>query len=1179
MIRAARVVAFLLALLLASALVFLTWVYQTESGLKWALGYVDDYVSFQRLDGKASNLNIQGLEIELPTVGIKVDRLSIRWSLIDLLSSAVRVKKLDAGQVRVIPKTNQSSASEYAGWAGVTLPFNLHLEQMRVSQLQMLEPGSGQVTTSLNDIQLSANVTNNTLRLKGVAGIENKIQASVSGRMDLSVKKIINKQNTINLNYQLFDTDKSDGQIAAGKLVGNWHQAMLQHQQFAWADGLRVVDIEQPPALLLEVSIDGLAKPKLEWQGNIQLPKQATLKVEDHVIEVSPFRLTTKGEYNLNADLAGLLMQLNGRLDVMSPEFGKLDMTLDWAIEDLGLNINQLKVRQSQASELAKETADANQFKSDPPKTFISAVSSGELTVQGSVNSLLNLQHESPLNIDLAGEWADLMWSSGEANATVLSNGQFTVRGDEVLHFFVNSSGTVAEAPYQLRLQGNRSGRAVNIQALTAEVLENSFTARGRFAQDYDVLMALEAPKLAQVWPGLEGQISSQVRITGLASNPTVNGELSGKQLRLNDVTLSSLNATLNGALNEHLFQLELAAKPDVQLSLAGRGLWQKAAQYHFSLNKLNLSLDATDAYQLQSPATFTVNKSEIDLSEMCLNKQDEKMCIMFRQNDDKSSANLLLENIALNPINRWMPLHGYNMSGLVTGELSYMQRESWPTMKGDFELTNLRVGVVDAKTEPAAPTTNSQSVFELSSLHLNLDQSDRLTVKLEGVSPGKDELQGELRIAGKLGTASLSQAPLEGELTVDFDSLRYLPLPAPMFKDATGRLSVDLSVQGTINDPRLSARGELMNGTVALPQFGVVLRELNVSTHSQVGRVLNVQGSAKSGNGEIDVNGTVSFSDLENPSVDFLIVGDKVQVLNTKYQQADASVDLKLKYQSRLVSLIGKVDVNSANINYHIPEGVVRVSPDVVLLGAESDEAELKQRMNLKVDFGKDTRIRVQGLEADVVGDLLLLKAADGPTRASGRIDLENGKYAAYGQELILDQGELIFAGNTISNPNLDIRAEKKAGKYTAGVSVSGTGSNPILNLYSSPTLGDQDILSLLVFDKPVDELGVQDTLTLLRIANSLRGQKDEEGMVERLTNDVQQSLGLTELGLDYSDNGPVVKAGKQLSSGLYVGYGYGLLDAAQSLIIKYKINDAWSIQGDLGNKSGADIKYQIDR
>lgn len=122
-----------------------------------------------------------------------------------------------------------------------------------------------------------------------------------------------------------------------------------------------------------------------------------------------------------------------------------------------------------------------------------------------------------------------------------------------------------------------------------------------------------------------------------------------------------------------------------------------------------------------------------------------------------------------------------------------------------------------------------------------------------------------------------------------------------------------------------------------------------------------------------------------------------------------------------------------------------------------------------------------------------------------------------------------------------------------------------------------DQDILAVLIFKKPVDSLTSNDALTLLRIANSVTGEGPDQ--VSKLTQRLEETFGLTELEINLADGAPGLIARKQLTSRFSVAYGYGLLDAAQSLFLRYRLSDRWSIKADLGADSGADLRYQIER
>jgi translocation and assembly module TamB len=158
-----------------------------------------------------------------------------------------------------------------------------------------------------------------------------------------------------------------------------------------------------------------------------------------------------------------------------------------------------------------------------------------------------------------------------------------------------------------------------------------------------------------------------------------------------------------------------------------------------------------------------------------------------------------------------------------------------------------------------------------------------------------------------------------------------------------------------------------------------------------------------------------------------------------------------------------------------------------------------------------------------------------------------------------------------------LDLSAVKTVNEITAGVRVQGRAQAPELSLFSNPGMSDQDVLSVLIFGKPVSNLASQDSLTLLKIAASLRGNGLDQ--FSRMTSKLQDMLGLSSLELRLTGDAPEVVAGKQLSSRFYIGYGYGLLDAVQSLVLRYKLSEAWSIQGDFGADSGADLRYQLER
>ena len=90
----------------------------------------------------------------------------------------------------------------------------------------------------------------------------------------------------------------------------------------------------------------------------------------------------------------------------------------------------------------------------------------------------------------------------------------------------------------------------------------------------------------------------------------------------------------------------------------------------------------------------------------------------------------------------------------------------------------------------------------------------------------------------------------------------------------------------------------------------------------------------------------------------------------------------------------------------------------------------------------------------------------------ANGEIRVAKGKYSSYGVSLDITRGNLYFTGGPLEQPTLDILALRTSGEVKAGVKVTGTPQEPIVQLYSEPGMADTDILSYIVLGHPIGAL-----------------------------------------------------------------------------------------------------------
>ena len=53
----------------------------------------------------------------------------------------------------------------------------------------------------------------------------------------------------------------------------------------------------------------------------------------------------------------------------------------------------------------------------------------------------------------------------------------------------------------------------------------------------------------------------------------------------------------------------------------------------------------------------------------------------------------------------------------------------------------------------------------------------------------------------------------------------------------------------------------------------------------------------------------------------------------------------------------------------------------------------------------------------------------------------------------------------------------------------------------------------------------------------------------------------------------------GTHLSPKLYVAYGIGLFEAANSFRVRYSLNNRWSVQAESGRQTSADLMFNIEK
>jgi autotransporter translocation and assembly factor TamB len=142
------------------------------------------------------------------------------------------------------------------------------------------------------------------------------------------------------------------------------------------------------------------------------------------------------------------------------------------------------------------------------------------------------------------------------------------------------------------------------------------------------------------------------------------------------------------------------------------------------------------------------------------------------------------------------------------------------------------------------------------------------------------------------------------------------------------------------------------------------------------------------------------------------------------------------------------------------------------------------------KLRPGGPTGASLGDLNITVGGDMQIVKPANGQLLLLGTVQTVRGTYEFQGRRFDLQRGgTLRFLGEPQPNPALDITATRLIPNtgVTAQIRVQGTAKAPQLALSSNPPLEESDILALIVFNRPVNELGSGERSSLAATAGGI--------------------------------------------------------------------------------------------
>jgi translocation and assembly module TamB len=362
---------------------------------------------------------------------------------------------------------------------------------------------------------------------------------------------------------------------------------------------------------------------------------------------------------------------------------------------------------------------------------------------------------------------------------------------------------------------------------------------------------------------------------------------------------------------------------------------------------------------------------------------------------------------------------------------------------------------------------------------------------------------------------------------------------------NVTGTLEADVHVTGSGQDPHLEGHVDIKGGAFGIPAGGVSYSGLDTRVELASDTVRLQKFAILDEHGEqLNISGELAVHARQIGAVNISLDSDNFEVIDNELGDVGIDSELRITGELRRPQVAGTLRLEAARLEvdrilalfydpYSVEEMPAVVSAERTVEGTgsavEATESALHRAAaapaahaaaeagtapvpggalapvaldvrlvipdNLvlrgrKIRAGGPTSASLGDMNIIVGGELQVVKPAGGQILLLGNIQTIRGTYDFQGRRFDLVRGgALRFLGEPQPNPALDVTATRIIPNtgVEARVRIQGTARAPQLSLSSNPPLEESDILALIVFNRPVNELGSGERASLAATAGGI--------------------------------------------------------------------------------------------
>jgi autotransporter translocation and assembly factor TamB len=599
----------------------------------------------------------------------------------------------------------------------------------------------------------------------------------------------------------------------------------------------------------------------------------------------------------------------------------------------------------------------------------------------------------------------------------------------------------------------------------------------------------------------------------------------------------------------------------DPEFGLQSEGTFD--AGHNFDSWKLDLdSLDLIligQRWRLSEPATLNSRRGDIEASALKLNNGEQDVMVLGRVWGKTLDMHVNLEKFDLEPwAGKLFP--GDTVSGLVNAGVSIKGKLERPEIEGKMSLVEPQY----ASTKLERASSSFKYRREKVEFTLSGESEEAGNIEAGGMAPVKASLS-------PFNVEFLMDQEMDVEIKADDISARVIGEFIPWVRDAAGRISLAAHVRGTPREPDWSGKAVVDEVSFIVPEWGLAISKVNGEAKIIDNEVEVPALVVRSGEGKAVLKGDLEISGYSISKMDLELTANNFRAMNTPDIRATMDADLKMKGDLDYPRLSGSVKFEE--LTYRPPlllayQGMAWESedPTVVIKGEEksapSSSAWLDRGdMNIAISIPNTGQLRNSELNVRFGGELTMRKPPGGFFLIFGKVESNEGWVIFQGKPFRVERGNFEFPAIPVIDPDLDILASYRVPDYVTYIRIGGSLSSPTLELYSEPSLDPADVLSVILFGKPSDQLVEGQRQTLASSGGQLVAGYAAAGLARSLSDTLKLDTVILQAGETPETTG--IGFGKYLNERLYLFYYHRFgEESAEEFKLRYEIIKNLSVE-----------------